>query len=188
MGSVGAPESEKWEPVRGYEDTYEVSSFGRVRSIDRVVTRTIDNGYGSATTFSQRVRGTMLSISPSKYPQVSLCKHGVCERLYVHILVAEHFISPRPKGVQVCHTDGDPTNSRVSNLRYDTPKGNAGDRPRHGTDAIGSNNPCAKLNEEQVKEIKKLLRSKSCQEIARMFGVALSTIKSIRLGYRWVHV
>jgi hypothetical protein len=53
---------------------------------------------------------------------------------YVHSLVAEAFIGPRPIGLEVRHLDGDSTNNAVDNLRYGTHAENMQDRVKHGRD------------------------------------------------------
>lgn len=45
-------------------------------------------------------------------------------QLYVHQLVAEAFLGHHLGGLEVCHNDGDPTNNRVENLRWDTRSSN----------------------------------------------------------------
>lgn len=43
---------------------------------------------------------------------------------YVHRLVAEAFLGPPARGMEVCHNDGDPSNNRAANLRWDTRSAN----------------------------------------------------------------
>jgi DNA invertase Pin-like site-specific DNA recombinase len=53
----------------------------------------------------------------------------------------------------------------------------------------GSKAPTAKLNEEQVREIKRLIRKGvRYQDIAEQYGVGKSTIANIATGLRWSHV
>jgi len=122
------PTIERWKPVNGYEGIYEVSSHGRVRSVDRTVTRSDGRVH--------RHKGKVLSAGLSKrggYPLVSLYTQGKNQSHYVHSLVAETFIGPRPDGTEVCHNDGNPTNNHVDNLRYGTSSDNELDKVRHGT-------------------------------------------------------
>jgi hypothetical protein len=54
-------------------------------------------------------------------------------RAYVHQLVAEAFIGPRPAGQEVRHLNGDPSDNRVENLAYGTRSQNVLDSVQHGT-------------------------------------------------------
>lgn len=176
---------EVWVDIPEYVGIYQISNFGNVRSLDRSTTRT-ENG----KSIQQPLKGQLLKASKSTpYLTVNLCKDGNSIRTNVHEVVARLFIGPRPRGEQVCHRDGDGYNPRLDNLRYGTPKSNSKDRRLHGTDAIGENNPGAKLTTELVVEIKKLIDVyESDSKIASMFHVSTLTIKAIRLGQRWSHV
>lgn len=105
---------EIWKPVVGGEGYYEVSSWGRVRSLDRVVVRS--NGR------QLTVRGRILKPGTNKYgyPQVVLCVGGVEKTRTVHRLVAEAFIRPCRKGEVVMHADDNPLNNHLSNLSIGT--------------------------------------------------------------------
>jgi ketosteroid isomerase-like protein len=107
----------------------------------------------------------------------------------VAVLLAETFIGPRPPGHLVCHNNGDSTDDRLENLRYDTPKGNSRDAIKHGVAPRGSKHGIAKLNEEKVAEIRKLLfYGERVTAIARQYGVSFPVIISIRDGKIWTHV
>ena len=118
---------EQWKPVHGYEGIYEVSSHGRVRSVDRTVT----HSDGRVRRLKSKVRSAPLN--QHGYQVVNLCINGKCQTRYVHSLVAESFIGARPEGMEVCHSDGNKTNNHVANLRYDTSSDNELDKVRHGT-------------------------------------------------------
>ena len=122
------PAVEQWKPVNGYEGLYEVSSHGRVRSVDRTVTRSDGQVH--------RRKGKLLRtpLSPGGgYPFVNLSTQGKHRIRYVHSLVAGAFIGTRPEGMEVCHNDGIKTNNHVDNLRYGTSSDNELDKLRHGT-------------------------------------------------------
>lgn len=118
---------ERWEPVNGYEGSYEVSSHGRVRSVDRVITRSDGQ--------VRRYKDKILSTPPDRdgYPLMNLYAQGKRQTRHVHALVAEAFIGPRPEGMDICHGDGSKTNNHVDNLRYGTRSENELDKLRHGT-------------------------------------------------------
>ena len=105
---------EEWRPIEGYEGLYEVSSYGRVRSVDRYVRCS----YGSYRLH----KGKVLSpgIRPDGYLVVSL-KYKMFR---VHRLVAQAFI-PNPDNLpQINHKDEDKSNNRVENLEWCTAKYN----------------------------------------------------------------
>ena len=127
---------ERWKPVNGYEGIYEVSNHGRVRSLDRTVTRSDGQVH--------QLKGKVLRTRPKQngYPFVHLCTPGKSQMRTVHSLVAEAFIAARPEGMEVCHNDGDPTNNHVDNLRYGTRSDNMLDKVRHGTDRDAGKTHC----------------------------------------------
>ena len=133
---------EQWKPVNGYEGIYEVSSQGRVRSLDRTVTYSD----GRARLFKSKVLSATLN-QRGGYPAVSLWKQGKHQVRTVHSLVAEAFIGPRPEGMDVCHNDGDPTNNHVENLRYGTRSDNILDKVRHGTHNNAAKTHCKRGHE-----------------------------------------
>ncbi len=52
-------------------------------------------------------------------------------KVYVHSAVLEAWVGPRPKGMHACHNNGKPEQNFLQNLRWDTPKGNVADIPKH---------------------------------------------------------
>lgn len=127
---------ERWCPVVGYEDAYQVSTLGRVRSLDREVY----SGRGR----HRRHVGRLLSIyTGDHYSKVRLKIDGDGGKTHnVHTLVAEAFIGPRPDGLEVCHNNGDAHDNRRENIRYDTHSANGLDKVKHGTDHLAKRTHC----------------------------------------------
>lgn len=102
-------ENEIWRPVVGYEGLYEVSNFGRVKSLARET----NNQY------CKEDRILKLKSSKTGYLSVGLKSPGEKQKLYlVHRLVAEVFI-PNPYNLpQVNHKDEDKTNNCICNLEW----------------------------------------------------------------------
>ncbi|MEQ6898984.1 NUMOD4 motif-containing HNH endonuclease [Microbacterium sp. KR10-403] len=99
--------TETWRPI-AERAGYEVSSLGRVRSVDRVIPHA--NGEGS-----RRQRGRILSPSPNgPYGYLSVMLGAGCRR-YVHRLVAAAFLGDIT-GMDVDHDDTNPANNCVGNL------------------------------------------------------------------------
>lgn len=133
--------SERWLPVVGYEDYYEVSDQGRVRSLDRVVTDDLHGGR------RRRIKGRILTphrgaSRRSGYTRVGLMRDGTRKTGWVYVLVARAFLGPLPEGMVTCHNDGDGTNNALSNLRYDTPASNMQDQIKHGVHGEASKTEC----------------------------------------------
>lgn len=103
---------EVWKDIEGYEGLYQVSSFGNVRSLDRVVIA--KNGRKIPK------KGKMLKqrISIHGYWTVGLCKEGRSGRYLVHRLVALTFLPRIPGKNIVNHKDENKLNSNVSNLEW----------------------------------------------------------------------
>ena len=135
------PTIERWKPVNGYVGIYEVSSHGRVRSVDR----TINYSNGQIRSYKGKVLSTPLS--KRGYPHVDLWNRGKNQVRYVHSLVAETFIGSRPEGMEVCHNDGSKTNNHVDNLRYGTSSDNELDKLRHGTHYSAAKTHCPRGHE-----------------------------------------
>ena len=125
-----------WLPIPGHEGSYEVSSDGRVRSLDRIV--------GAPHGFTRSIKGReMWQATHGKgYKFVHLSPEKRTD--YVHRLVALAFLGPLPEGMVVCHNDGDPTNNRADNLRYATQSENEKDKIRHGTSPNAAKTHCPK--------------------------------------------
>lgn len=180
---------EIWKSVVGYEGTYEVSNFGRVKSIARIVKW--GNQWGD---FSRALAETILkpfvcNRKNSGHLIVSLNKGNTKKSGLVHRLVLEAFVGPCPEGMEACHfPDRDPTNNRLDNLRWATHADNEKDKDAHGMRPVGSAIRTAKLNEDQVREIRKLQGVATQEELAKRFGVSRYSIQRIHYRRGWKHV
>jgi len=177
---------EEWRDIPGYEGEYQVSSYGNVRSLDRILTsRMPSRGY------PRLAKGRLLkpqALSPHGYGYLYVgLRHN--RNKHVSNLVALAFIGPKPnKSMEVAHNDGLPVNNRAQNLRYATASENANDKMIHGTWGIGEKCPNSILTDEQVRIIRKLLVEQSVSEVAKQFEVGIGAISLIAQGRRWTHV
>lgn len=119
---------EEWLPVSGWEDRYEVSNMGSVRSLDRAA----PDRTGRLRTYQGRTLSA--ATKAGGYQVVTLWRRPERKSRNVAHLVLEAFIGPRPAGMEACHNDGDPRNNAVGNLRWDTASANRRDQATHGTD------------------------------------------------------
>ena len=100
---------ELWRDIVGYEELYQVSNFGRVKSLN----------------YNKTKKAKILKGRSGVYLHVGLYKHGYAEDFNVHRLVAEVFI-PNPDNLpQVNHKDGNKHNNHVNNLEWVTVSENA---------------------------------------------------------------
>lgn len=98
---------EQWKPIAGFETRYQVSSLGRVRSLDMLINGS--HRHGRVLTIRNRSDG---------YQDVMLNVNKKCYRPKVHRLVAEAFIVNPMKLPEVNHKDEDKTNNTVENLEW----------------------------------------------------------------------
>lgn len=103
-----------WKAIAGYEDLYEVSDHGSVRSLDRRK----HGGKGVYYTLPGRV----MALVPDKdgYPTVMLQGRGKPKCAKVHRLVATAFIRSPGDEEDVNHKDADVGNNHVGNLEWCT--------------------------------------------------------------------
>lgn len=130
---------EHWLPVVGFEGAYEVSNLGRVRSLNRVIQRRDGRGMavsGQILAPQATSRGAHLSVALSK---------GT--RRYVHVLVLEAFVGPRPAGMEGCHGPAGVMDNRPCNLRWDSHRENMQDSLRHGTNSFANRAHCPRGHE-----------------------------------------
>ena len=126
----------------------------------------------------------------SGYPRLTLSVRGRGVSLRVHQAVAEALLGPRPsRRHPVCHDDGNPMNSNLTNLRWDTYCANVMDRHAHGTmirQARGEGHYRAKLSLARVAAARQMeADGMTRQEIARRFGVSKATITGALNGRTW---
>ena len=132
---MNATPNEEWRPIPGTDGIYEVSNLGRVRSLDRTITE--------VTGKQRRKNGRVLSPFKGDANGHQVISIGKRDRRYVHVLVLEVFVGPRPEGYEACHNDGDPHNNALSNLRWDSASANQRDRLQHGTHHYARRTHCA---------------------------------------------
>lgn len=104
-----------------------------------------------------------------------------------HRLIYEAFNGKVPIGKVVSHKDGNMYNNALSNLICETQKQNLSRRLEHGTDDRGFKNSRAKINEEQLAIINKLLEEGDMthEAIGKFFGVSRVFITKIKNKYRY---
>lgn len=172
--------TETWKAIEGYEGLYEVSSEGRVKSLERLTPK------------RQRISTKILKpLSASNgYTQVCLWREGKPYRSLVHRLVARAFLGPCPVGYVVCHGPQGKLVNAVQNLSYGTLSKNSGeDKERDGTLVRGERHYRAVLTEACVKRAKTLKdEGFTYDQIERQLGVKKRTLRAALTGENWKHI
>ena len=178
---------EEWRPVVG-APSYEVSSEGRVRSIDRVVVT--KRGH------PKKMKGVYLRpcITQAGYQQVAVMFSGKTRQknIEVHRLVADAFLPPCPgthgnrKGdYHIDHVNDDRLDNRAANLRWLTREenwhlkyGRLGNR--------GESHHRARLTEEDVKAIR--CDPRSVHQLCVTYDMSRGAIDAILSRRSWRHI
>jgi hypothetical protein len=119
-------------------------------------------------------------IGKNGYPAVQLYGRSV----YVHTLVLETFVSPRPSPeMEGCHENNIKTDCRLGNLRWDTTSGNNGDKVRHGTAQRGERHGGHVLTIADVRAIR--ASDESSRALSERYHVHPVTIRDAQRGRTW---
>lgn len=93
---------EIWKPIKNFEDLYEISNLGRVKSLPRSTTN-----------------GCIIKTHLTKgYETTHICKNGKHYDVKIHRLVAEAFIDNPNNLPEVNHKDENKLNNAVDNLEW----------------------------------------------------------------------
>ncbi len=92
------------------------------------------------------------------------------KRVGIHALVLETFVGPRPPGMMPCHSDGDPANNRLDNLRWDTMSANMHDAVHHGTHGRARVTQCPSGHEYTEADRRKTRTARRCLKCAAAYS------------------
>ena len=181
---------EIWKDIKGYENLYQVSNLGNIKSLKKLV----NCGIKINSKVFKKEKNLKYLISGTGYPFVTLYKNKIGKMFLVHRLVAETFI-PNPNNYKIVnHIDENPKNCNVNNLEWCTQSYNINFGTRNEKIAKKLlNNP---INSKKV--IQKDLNNnvikvwESLSEIERKLKFSRSSIAKcckekdkISHGYKW---
>ncbi|MDH0749524.1 NUMOD4 motif-containing HNH endonuclease [Pseudomonas sp. GD03842] len=176
--------NEIWKDVVGFEGSYEVSSHGRVRSLDRIC-------IGPSGRTRSRKGALMTQTLDKGYFLVSLFGPDAKVMRRVHRLVAEAFHGAPSDGAVVNHIDGNKVNNLYTNLEWTTVQGNTVHSYATGLQLgrKGTAHHNIRITEDDVRNIVRRLSNGERQDsIASEFGISKSQVSLINLGKRWEHL
>ena len=169
--------SEEWRDVAGYEGLYQVSSEGRVKSLERKGCK--------------RERILKPGVRSKGYLFVVLCAGGKSRMFSVHRLVCQAFHDNPENKLDVNHMNENKTDNRACNLEWSTRKENCNHGTRNVRMAIAKSRPIAQytLNGKLLKVWP------STAEVERRAGFDHSAIskaangnRKTAYGFRWKYV
>jgi len=166
--------NEEWKPIIGYEGLYEISNFGRIKTLKRK--------------FVLQTKLFKQQTSIYGYYIVTLNKGNKETKNYlVHILVAKHFIPNPQNKPEVNHKKGIKKDNRFFELEWSTKLENV--QHAFSTGLVchkGVKNANCKLSDNDVIEI--FNSTDSYKELSERYAVNKTLISSIKTGSRWGHL
>ena len=105
--------NEEWKDVEGYEGLYQVSNYGRVKSLEKNAGRSF-----------RKSKILNLNLDTSKYGFYVLSCNSKIKHFTAHRLVAKTYILNKEDKPQINHIDGNKLNNNIYNLEWCTDKEN----------------------------------------------------------------
>lgn len=162
---------ETWKDIPGIP-FYQASSFGRIRSLTRVI-----QSQGRWGPVEREFLGQVLVACENSHGYLSVSVGRPPTTATVHSLVALAFHGERPEGLEINHKDGNKLNCRPDNLEYVTSTEN-------NHHALNTGLRKAKITDVEIKEMKALGGHVSHREIGRRFGIHHKTVANLISGGR----
>lgn len=173
---------EKWKPIKNYENYYEISNLGNVKSLDRKIINNKGFSFKKGIFLIKRNH-------TSGYYQVCLCKKGIKKYKYIHRLVAEHFLKNYDELLVINHLDGNKLNNIYTNIECCTQKENIEHAIFKGLmNNSGENAYQSKLTNNKVLEIRKLFKEGKTLNELLIYNVSKATLSRIINNKIWKNI
>lgn len=154
---------EIWKPVVNFEGYYEVSNLGHIKRLDSGEFR--------------------IAVPVNGYLTVQLWRQGKRHNRYIHLMVLEAFIGPKPEGLEGRHLDSNKDNCRSDNLAWGTSAQNSIDT------LVNGNNKQAKLTDEQVRWIRNTKLSRGqVNSVLEQLDISEVTYYNVKSRRTYTHI
>jgi hypothetical protein len=164
--------TEQWKDIPGYEDLYQASNLGRIKSYPKPNFKCF----------------RILKHKDSKgYSSLNMCKNKKVIALKVHRLIAITFIPNPENKPDVNHKKGIKKDNRVTELEWNTKLENNIHAYRTGLKKPKKSIDCnfSKLSENQIKQIKENKDNLNQRELGELYNVSQSNISNILNNKTW---
>jgi hypothetical protein len=183
---------EVWKKIPRFNNEYEISSLGKIRSLKAVIIRSNGKPY---------TRKSKVLKPDTKHSGYCIGAVRVNKKMMsykIHRLVAEMFIPNPEKKPTVNHINGVKSDNRVENLEWNTMLENVRHAHENGHTNVlaGENVGNSVATEKQVLEIRKYVKKQrdignaryGRQKLCDRMGLSVSCVKDIILGRSWKHL
>ena len=182
-------DKEEWRDIAGYEGLYQVSNMGRVKSLERTVTR--KNG--------RKLSVKEWILKPETihngYLRVALEDSGKRKRFLIHRLVCEAFLENPKNKPEVNHINEDKSDNRACNLEWVTKEENINHGTRNARVGKAVSKALSKPVGQYTRDGKLIKVWQSTKEVERQLGFANGNISKVArgelktaYGYVWKYV
>jgi hypothetical protein len=181
---------EIWKDIPSFENYYQASNLGRLRSVDRTIVK-IDKKTGKEISFGKKGRILTLNFHHSQYLMANLSKKGEQTSCSVHRLIAMTFIPNNKNHPIVNHKNGIKTDNNINNLEWM----NNSENVKHAVDTGLLKNPsgeehgsCKYTNEDILKMRDLYSNGKTQVEIGKIMNMPRARVWEIVHRKTWKHI
>lgn len=169
---------EVWKPIIGFEGSYEISSYGNVKTLSkRVISAIHSSGYRMT-----KEKALKKVLNKNGYLYITISKNNKAYGRSVHRLVAIHFIANPNNCPEVNHINTIKTDNHISNLEWNTSVQNT----QHAF-ITGHKASRVKLSIDKIIKIRELhLSGKlSNKEIGNIYNIKGEAVRRVIIGETW---
>jgi hypothetical protein len=179
---------EIWKEISNFPN-HRISNLARVKRLQ--ITQPHPAYPGCTRTYKERILNGHFNRANGWHVFLT-DKDGILRFNIIARLVLEAFVRPPSDGEIARHLDDNKRNQSLENLAWGTSQDNSDDAVRNLRYLRGSSQPCSKLTEDQVREIRREYKYRSADNnlymLAKKYNVTSSNILFIINCKSWTHV